>query len=151
MRFKIQKTKEYERVISACYETDPELIEKFHALAPTTKQLAVQHTVRTFKGIESLVMYEIVKDGETIAYFGKETVYDRPDFLCGFFIIPEYRTREFVIKFWKILKSKYKSIIFCSIYNKNVRALRFLKKKGFIFVVEVFVPHENQYGRVYKL
>lgn len=139
--YDISKTTDFESVIRECYNSDSELIEKYHIMAPTTLDKAVDKTVEDFKGAATFSMYRIDKNGKLLAYFGREKT--KLVTLTGFFIMPEFRTKEFVTDFWRIVRSKMPSTFYCAVFTKNERAIKFLKKKNFKQFVSL--PSVNLY------
>jgi hypothetical protein len=152
MKYETSKTEDFTGVISECYHKDNELISKFHVLAPTDTQSAIYHTVQAFKNTKLLggfTMYKILSGGKLVAYFGCDTQGDLCT-LSGFFIMPECRNKEFIAKFWRIVKSKMPQTFFCALYQKNKRGISFLKKKGFSYFGTVLIEKEDQFSDIYK-
>lgn len=133
MKLIAKKTNDIKRVIADCYKTDEELIAKYHKLAPTTFAEAVLHTVSSLNSIKhELVIYELFCDDEFSGYYGVQN----GKILTGFFILPKFRTKDFILKFWRIVKSKFKGSMFCGLYGHNTRAINFIKKTGFMLYSE---------------
>ena len=154
MKIKVNKTTNFFDVISACYETDPDLLERYHVLAPVDLQTAINHTVQQFLKSSEMgfyTMYELRIDGNLVGYFGREVPHKNMQLLCGFFILPKYRTKEVMLKFWRIVRSKFEKEIWTYIFDKNTRAVQYLTKKGFIFVGREYIAHEQQYAIFLKL
>jgi len=134
MKLIAKKTHDIKRVIADCYKTDNELIEKYHKLSPTTFGEAVLYTVGALTEIKNeLEFFELYCDNEFCGYFAIQA----EKFLVGFFILPKFRNKEVMLKFWRIVKSKFKRDIFCGLYEHNTRAIKFLKKTGFTLFNEV--------------
>lgn len=147
-----RKSTDIEGIIKKCYPTDQELIEKYHVLAPTTIEDAEKHTIAALKrSIDAgiLTVYELSKNGYFVGYFGKEVVAGM-DYLTGFFLLPEYRDSENVVRFWRIVKAKFDKTIFTYLYEKNTRAIKFIQKKGFKLNDRVFIPQEKQFAKIFK-
>ena len=137
MKLQISRTKNYGEVIEKCYSSDEELFEKFHILAPTTLGDAIVNTVSVFINCTTSGGYEMFKcevDGEFAGYFGleRQKVGDGVlQLLTGFFIMPKFRHRNFRYKFLRVVKGKFpKNKILTLIYDKNERAMKFLKRNG---------------------
>lgn len=122
------------QIVETCYKADEKLINTYHAIAPDTVENCISHTIKHFEDIGQLykmTFYKIEVDGDFAAYFGYQPVNKRTEHLTGFFIMPKYRNDEFKLRFWRIVKSKFKNDIQCLFYSKNIRLARFLKKSGF--------------------
>jgi len=152
MKVTILKSKNYEDVISRCYATDQELIDKYHVLAPVDLEDAIKDTVSVFANAHELskfTFYEIHKGNNLVGYFGIENL-NGIALLSGYFIMPEYRTKEFLIQFMRIVKSKLPSTFFTALYEKNVRAEKFLKKNNFVRYGKQYAPERRQNMLIYK-
>lgn len=132
----VRRSQDVEGVIRRCYATDGDLIEKYHALAPTIEEEAVAHTVKTLTTAINYTLYEIYKDGDFAAYFGTEDI-GAMKAVTGMFVMPQHRKPEFLKKYVKIIKSKFAGKIYTYLYEKNSRAVRFIKRNGFKKIDEV--------------
>lgn len=137
MDFKISRTKDYEDVIEKCYSSDKDLLDKYHILAPTTLKDAVSNTLSVFVNCGATGGYEMFKcevDGNFAGYFGleRQKMGDGVlQMLTGFFLLPEYRRRSVRYKFLRVIKGKFpQGKILTLIYDKNERAMKFLKRNG---------------------
>src|SRR5688572_4214513 len=117
---KAKLTKNRQQIIERCYESDPELIEKYHIMAPTTTKLAVRHTLSVFLKSDKFKMYELVEKGNFVGYIGVEETDIR--YLNGFFIMPQYRNKEIFDKFFEIVRHVVGNNVFIPVYSKNERA-----------------------------
>lgn len=131
-------TYDWKKVIETCYESDSDMLDKFHILAPTDLQTAVQHTLKTlFKASDTgtIKIFEC-KVGETFSgYYGLEIITiqeeGRMQVMTGFFIMPEFRTPEYKKAFMEHLREQFphKSVL-TYIFSKNKRARGFLAQHG---------------------
>lgn len=64
---RIKRTKDYERIIRACYSSDESLLLKHHIIAPTTLEEAINHTLKTFLDTPKLLCTNLVITGVLVA------------------------------------------------------------------------------------
>jgi hypothetical protein len=137
-RIKFQRSKNWAKTIVQCYNSDPDLIEKFHVLAPTDKTEATAHTIHTFMQMADTSSFEVFDcyvNKVFSGYFGIQVIavpaVGKVQFLSGFFIMPEFRTDEYKKQFIKSIKKRFpNNKIMTVIFNKNTRAIRFFEKLG---------------------
>ncbi len=125
----------YKEFLFECFGTDPELIEKWHIESGTNLETCVE---RTFKDLQNnkVKFYILIDNNNLIGYFGKEEN-NNSLYLTGFFIKPEFRTKEIVKKFWNCVNTEFMGDTFyCGIYKKNEPAYNFLLKNEGIKVWE---------------
>ncbi len=127
---KLVSEKMYNTIIERCYSSDSELLAKYHVLAPAMLFDCVEHTVDVFRKAMNFEMYEVYDGDNFVGYFGLENYFGEI-FLCGFFIMPEYRTPEWKRKFIDEIKSRTDGLINCLLYIKNTRGIKFLQNMGF--------------------
>lgn len=152
MKISVAKTSKIADIITKCYESDVDLIEKYHVLAPSSKEQAAEHTIKILDQslqMGMLTMYEINSDDKFAGYFCREQL-GGIQLITGFFIMPEFRNSEFIKRFWKIVLSKFNGSIFIYLYEKNTRAIAFIKKRGFKLFDSAFVPEEKQTALIFK-
>lgn len=139
MDFYYKEVDNYLPVIQDCFKTDQELIDKWHVEAPATLDKCVRRTFADLHNCESLKMFELRSTSddtdELAGFFGTEYVYDKKieehlSFLTSFFVKPKYRTRDFMDFFWTCVELETKENFFTAIYSGNIRAQKFLEKKG---------------------
>lgn len=134
MKFLIKKTLDYRGVLGKCYCTDPAFIGEYHSLKGAIDVFgAIEREYSCMVKMSKSDRYSVFEifDGESFCgYFGLERM-GGIECLAGFFILPEYRTKAFIYKFWKVVKSKFKKEINCILYTNNTRAISFIKKAGF--------------------
>lgn len=124
-------TKDYTHVLRICYESDKELLDKYHVLAPTTLENAVKNTRDVFMSTLGVFQMKKVLYGDDFAgYYGIERFEDRFG-ITGFFVMPKYRNKEFLSTFVSLIKSEFNGDIYCGVYDHNARAINFLLKSGF--------------------
>lgn len=147
-------THKWNKVISDCYKTDQSLLDNYHILAPTTLNEAISHTCKTFLDISNRALFEMFEctlDDKFIGYFGVEHISlsgGKIQMLNGFFLLPEYRTKEVKEAFLKCISKKItdgKGFI-TGIYSKNERAIRFFESMGaeIISKEKVFIDINNE-------
>lgn len=127
-------TKNFKSVLSECFSTDPILVEKYHISAGEGLEACVE---KTFEDLmkANVSFYVVSSEKETIGFFGIEHI-DNYKALTGFFIKPEYRSLK--KDFWKtIQKTMDNKSFLCGVYNKNTRAIKFLKEMGGIPALSV--------------
>lgn len=117
---------EIEPMIRKCYESDNDLINKFHVIAGSGLDSCIKRTVSEFKEM-NLTIYTLEKDGKFFGYFGDE-LYDSGRNLTGFFIMPEFRKDK--TDFWKEVKNHFNEDVNIGIFTKNARASKFLLSGG---------------------
>lgn len=52
--------------------------------------------------------------------------------LVSFSLAVSYRVRKYLNNFWHLIKEEFKGIFKCYLWNKNERAIKFLKKHGMV-------------------
>lgn len=152
MNISVVKTNKISEVIEKCYQSDTELIEKYHVLAPVSMEKACDHTIKILEQsmrMDMLTMYEMNVDGRFAGYFCREELAGI-QLITGFFIMPEFRNSRFVNKFWKIVLSKFVGSIFIYLFEKNTRAIKFVKRRGFKLFDSAFVEQEKQTALILK-
>lgn len=131
-------TYDWKRIIETCYNSDSEMLEKFHILAPTDVQTAVKHTLKTLSKASdtgTIKIYECTAEEKFMGYFGIEVIpiqnEGKIQALTGFFIMPEFRTKEYKQAFIEHIKDQFPSrSILTYIFTKNTRARGFFARYG---------------------
>ena len=114
----------YKQVLLECFESDSELLEKWHIESGTSLDNCINRTYNDLQ--ECNVSFYVLKDNDKIiGYFGIEN----NNFLTGFFLKLEYRTKDNILEFWNIVDSKFEGNYMIGVYKKNEPAVEFLKKK----------------------
>lgn len=128
------ETTDYAPLIHKFYGEDKELISKYHVLASeeTTKEQCAEHTLKEFReSVCNFRFFRLADEKDLIGYFGAEQM-DNYNVLTGFFIRPKFRKTTYIRKFWRIIDKHFEGkTYFCGIYEKNSRAIMFLKRKGY--------------------
>lgn len=110
---------------------------------------SVEENIRdTCDSIEnSSEIYAVYESEKLVGYFAK---YDENGNLSlnGFHVLKEYRNREFLTRFWEMVKSKFEGTIYTGIWERNEPAIRTLLKAG--FMVHRTVVHENKVFLILK-
>lgn len=124
-----QKVLDYKNIITDCFATDPELLEKWHICSPASLEHCVENTINALKQ-NQVSVYKLTINEKVIGYFGQE-YFNNQGYLTGFFIKPEYRTKEYILEFWNILNHEFNNKpYYCGIYKINTPALKFLQRAG---------------------
>lgn len=125
---KCLETNNYEPIIRECFDSDKDLLTKYHIEAPADLDTCVSRTVHDLMDVDRYKFYSIMSGNEVAGFFGKELVAVLP-FLTGFFLKPKYRTEYGKECFWKLIKEKIGDNFMSAIYLKNTRADNFLSKQ----------------------
>lgn len=134
------KCDNYYDIILDCFLTDNDLINTYHIESGTSVENCAKRTSDDLKKGSNLDFFKVVKDSQVIGFFGSESIDDNK-FLTGFFLKPEYRTKEGLTEFWSMIKSYFKKDFLVGIYSKNTRAIEFLvKNKATLHSV---IPEKN--------
>lgn len=81
--------------------------------------------------------YTVIENDKLIGYFGKEVAIGNVKYLTGFFINPEYRTKDYTSKFWNLIKDTMSGRFYCGLYKKNTPAIDFIVKNSGKLVLEL--------------
>lgn len=115
----IQPSKDF---LKECFNTDKDLVEKWHIEAPSNSEVCASRTFDDLKNTISFKFYKIESNNDVVGFFGTEG-----DFaITSFFVKPEYRDKSSLI--WDKMREKVKPPFMCGIYKKNLRAAKFLEK-----------------------
>ena len=138
---------DFKPILTKCFAEDFELIEKWHLRAGFGLEICVDQTFNDMKeaGVECHVVYE---ERELIGYFGKEKAHGQM-FLTGFFVMPEYRTKEDLIEFWALIKKELGPMFYCGLYAKNQPAIDFITRNN--AEPKATFNHEGEGVVVYKV
>lgn len=111
-------------LLAKLFQTDSELLSKYHILAPNSAEVCAE---RTFNDLEesNVTIHLIEQNGEVIGYYGIEG----KTFLTGFFLTPENRSPGMVELFWRRVDKHFDKDYFVGLYTKNTRAIKFMNKK----------------------
>lgn len=117
----------YKDYLTECFATDKDLIQKWHIESGTDLETCVN---RTFNDLQenNVKFFVLLENNHLIGYFGKE-LNNNSLYLTGFFIKPEFRTKENIRKFWDCINTEFMGgTFFCGVYKKNIPALNFLRR-----------------------
>lgn len=142
------KNSEVFDVIVNCYQSDNELVSKFH-VTPGNLSGCVDRTVSDLLN-NNVNVYKIQENDRFIGYFGES----EGQYLNGFFVMPKERP-VYTASVWNLIKDHFGNPFNTAIFAKNDRAVKFLKKNdckiievvntddgvGFIFECEVKKCH----------
>jgi len=104
------------------FSTDDDLLNKYHISAPNSVEVCAE---RTLDDLNGSAVYLFERDSNLIGYYGISG-----SSLTGFFITPENRNKEVISAFWNEVESKFTKDYYCGLYNKNTRAIEFIRKKS---------------------
>jgi hypothetical protein len=127
-------------IIVNCYQTDKDLINKYHVISGSGLSACVDKTASDLI-LNNISVYKLIKDNKFVGYFGELN-----NNLTGFFIIPTMRTIEIKNLFWKTITEHFKDGFTVGIFLKNKRAIKFLKKNGCVSIG--FENSENGIGEI---
>lgn len=149
MRLKViyQEKEDIGWCVREVFERDEKLIDEYHIKAGSGLEECVRDTVERLHGCNELEFYLLEdEDGYFVGYFGKEG-----NVLTTFGIVKEYRNKEVSDGFWKVVKENMGGEIICGLYNRNTRAIEWLKKNGAIKISDVEDTKENESIQVFKI
>jgi len=115
-------------LLTELFSTDKDLLSMYHIEAPNSAEICAERTLKDMKDANVEIVL-ITKDIEVIGYYGVEK-FGKLDFLTGFFLKPENRSKEQISKFWNEVDSKFTNGYLSGVYSKNTRAIEFLNKKA---------------------
>lgn len=142
---------EIEWILTESYENDKELLQKYHIKAPTSLMECVEHTANRLNECNDLTFYSLadIQHG-LIGFFGIENA-DEKKWLTSFAILPEYRSKEMSQAFWETVFGMEKEL-WCALYNKNERAIRFIEKENAEKIADATDETENNEAyQIFKL
>ena len=114
-------------LLTELFSTDTDLLSTYHILAPNTAEVCAERTMNDL--IKYNVDIHLIKQNtEVIGYYGIEKK-EGLEYLTGFFLKPEHRTKKHITDFWNIVDSSFNSDYFACVFDKNTRAIEFLNKK----------------------
>ena len=114
-------------ILTNLFSSDSDFILKYHNLAPTSAEICAEKTFNDLCNY-NVDLRLIEKNNEIIGYYGIEKN-EGLSYLTGFFIKPEYRTKEVITDFWKQVDSNFNTDYFVGVFAKNIPAINFLNKK----------------------
>ena len=144
---------EYITILNECFDTDKDLLDKYHVCAPADMNTCVRKTYYDLKTAESLKFFVLhCTNDETddiVGFFGviKEEKYG---VLFTFFIKPKYRDQNTMDFFFDSIEKELGMDYYSAIYLHNTRAQRFLEKNNFTVVNEIGVVREKKDAIIFK-
>ena len=119
---------DYKGIIAKCFAQDQDLISRWHLNAGRGLSDCIMQTHADM--LNAKVEFHAIHEGDSlVGYFGKEQAAGS-DFLTGFFVMPEYRTKKHLFEFWHIVNSSFTAPFFCGLFEKNKPAIDFIKRNG---------------------
>lgn len=114
-------------LLTELFKSDENFIGKFHNLSPATAEICAEKTFNDLS--QYCVDFHLLKQNqEVIGYYGIERK-EGLSYLTGFFLKPNYRTKEVITKFWNEVDSHFNTDYFIGVFAKNTPAIEFLSKK----------------------
>lgn len=138
---KFETLKEYRRILAECFVSDNALLNQWHVRSGRGLEACVERTFEDLKGAD-VTFFKVTEGTNLVGYFAKETP-SRHDFLTGFFIKPEFRTKEAKAEFWNLVRSQMSARFYCGLYTKNLPANKFIKSSGGS-VIHVFTHTDGE-------
>jgi N-acetylglutamate synthase-like GNAT family acetyltransferase len=114
-------------LLTELFSTDKELLSTYHILAPSTAEICAERTLNDLKE-NNVEIHLIEQDNKVIGYYGIEKD-GWVNNLTGFFLKPEFRTKENIVNFWNKIENNFDKDYYIGVYAKNTRAIEFLNKK----------------------
>lgn len=109
----------------------PEWHQKIHENGGTASE-NVEDSLRTIS--KESIMFRIDVNGELGAMFTKHIdEYGNNTMEC-FHVAINFRTKEFLETFWKLVKKEFRSIFWAGLYEQNIQAVQHFKRQGFQIV-----------------
>lgn len=124
------KIVEYKDLLNECFETDTDLLQKWHIESGNGLEQCVERTYKDLKSA-NVAIFKLDYNNDLAGYFGIEG----GNFLSGFFLKPEFRKKPFVELFWSEVDKQFKDpIYYAGLYKKNTPAINFLSKRGKVYL-----------------
>ena len=123
-----------EKIVTYFYtQEDEDWHRNVHKKGGTKKE----NIENTLSDIDNNVDFYVVLDGAKFAGFFGKFEQDEYKILQGFHVGKEYRNKDFLAIFLRLVKMAIKGDIHCGICDKNKAAISHLEKQGFERVNEV--------------
>lgn len=120
--------------VARCFNSDADLA-KFHVLDDSDHEEMIKHTIDTIKSIDYDKKYYLValKSEPDNVQIGYAVTIDEPQkILYSFAIRTEFRTKEILKEWLKVVKEKFENANYkVPLYIKNTRAIGFFLKNDF--------------------
>lgn len=125
---------QWEEMLTECFSTDSELIEKWHIESGTDVKTCVNRTLTDLLSCPVLTIYSLYVGDDFAGYFGREIFEHNGEeyqTMTGFFVMPQFRERNFITQFWITVRRTFEDYPFLvGIFTKNERASNFLQEEG---------------------
>lgn len=116
--------RELKNAISISFTNDDKIFDFFDPnVEVETLEDIVGNVLEKIKTYENAIYYGIYENQEIIGYF----VYKESQ-LISFALSMEYRIRKYLREFFKIIRKTIGKHFMCLLWNKNIRAVKFLLK-----------------------
>ena len=129
---KISK-EELRPMVLKSYENDEELFNKYH-VGKFSLQQCVEKTVEMIEEAEletPLNYYKVICNDDDIGY-----IVTFNSILYSFAIAMEYRKRDILIEWWKLVNDILGEEFYAILYKNNTRAIEFLKRQDMKIISE---------------
>lgn len=111
--------------VRECFASDPELLSKWHIVAPGSLDECVNRTMKDVTDFDpSFKFYPVFVKCDLAGYFGTEC----GNYINLIFIKPDYRCKKFVTKFLKEICDRMPDVFYTAVYSKNTPAVAFYAK-----------------------
>lgn len=114
-------------IVGGSFEGDNELIDKYHSVG-ISKEASINETMKRIDDISNMhkcCFFDVRFCGKSIGYF---VTFD--NFLFSFCINIRYRKNDILIAWWYLVKKELGENFGTMLFNKNERAIDFLKRHG---------------------
>lgn len=113
--------------INECFDTDRELLERWHIAAPASLITCVDRTMRDVGQFDdTFKFYPFYEESELAGYWGTEF----GNYINLIFVKPTFRHADFMKRFWAKVQASLDSPFTTAVYSKNKPAIEFYEKLG---------------------
>lgn len=127
--YQLASIEELDNLVYDSLVTDSELFHKYHIAAPCNAFKGLNYVIQAIKEADKqygITLYKITYMGTFTAGF--VAIFD--NILYSFGINLHHRNTEAVYAFWLLLEKHFgDKEYFCTLHNKNTRAISFLEKE----------------------
>lgn len=128
IKYQIQNNDDLLDIIIQCYASDDKYLSTYHELAGQSVLDCSNRTYGDFIN-NDVQCYVLINDNNVIGYFG-DLVYNNESWLTGFFIKPEFRTKDLKKSFWDIVVNHFNGKFKVGMILKNPPGIKFLLANG---------------------
>lgn len=134
---RIIDAEEIEQIVKDCWASDEEPLSKYHVCAGQGLDKCVGSTINVLLNNtdKSFKFYKVIVENELFGFFGAEDIMD--GFLTTFFVMPKYRTKEWLEHYTDMIDGLFGKQYHTSIYDHNTRAEQWLLKTGFKMIHKI--------------